>query len=174
MSSPTPALLRALVLGVAGLSQVWPAQAQRDLGSLEITRAGELIDFHPDELPEHRIWQDRRGESRLLVGWRKIDSDTGHMIVAQLAGLADREDAFGLMLVIQQGGRLLNYSSGCSLNSRRTCDPASYGLVLDLEGATLTVQNAEFKRDSLGDGPEADERIRASGVLRLIGTPERP
>jgi uncharacterized protein (DUF736 family) len=150
-----------------------PLVAQDDLGTLEITRDGERIVFDPDEQPEYRIRINRKGEERLLAGWRRIEDQGRRVIIAQLAAPADGKGKFGLMIAIERDGEFRNYSTGCSPDRKSPCDPATFGLSLDLAMGTLTVTDAEFRRDSLDDGPDADQRIRASGVLRLTGAPQR-
>jgi hypothetical protein len=149
------------------------ALAQQDLGTLHVTRGGETLEFRPNEQPEYKIWTTRKGEERLMAGWRHIEQPRTREIFAQFAGLPEGTGPFGLMIAIQRDGHFRNYSTGCSPDNRRPCDPASFGLSLDLEAGTVTLDNAEFKRNSLDDGPDADERIRASGTLRLIGQPVR-
>ena len=148
------------------------AIAQQDFGSLQVTRAGELLVFNPDAQPENRIWVNRKGEERLLLGWRQNDPQNPRVVVAQLGGTVD-DGKFGMMLVIELDGATRNYSAGCTSKRRSPCDPADFGLLLDRASGTVTVDNAEFKRDTLEDGPDADERVRASGVLRIVGEPRR-
>ncbi len=150
-----------------------PALAQQDFGALQVQRGEEVFEFRPDEQPEYKIWTTRKGDERLLAGWRQIEQLGKRETFAQLAGLPGGAGPFGLMIGIQREEGFRNYSTGCSPDNRRPCDPASFGLSLDLDAGTVTLDNTEFRRNTLDDGPDADERIRASGTLRLIGQPVR-
>lgn len=173
-----------LVLFVAVGAWCWPdhAVAQHDSGLGVVRFVFESgypdYEFRPDRQPENRIRINRKGEERLLAGWRYDaapgSADELRNAVVQVAAHADGRGRFGVMFAIERGREFRNYSAGCGPDSHRQCDPAALGLALDLDAGTLRLDQVLLTRDTLDDGPEANEQVTASGTLYFTGKPARP